>query len=346
MALKFDSATGSIQFQEQTGGAVAAASGKSRLDVTNTGVLRLTNSSGVTANIPNQVLSIDWQYFSSSGTWTKPAGAVMVTVICVGGGGGGGGGRRGAAASLRSCGCGGGAGAATMLTYSAGELLASETITVGAGGTSGAAGGADNTSGSNGGNGGDTFFGGTLATNSKQMANGAFSDTAQGSKGQGGGVTFGEQGGNSSTTFVPSYQFFGSSGANVQVTPRVPGFGPGGGGCGSTLDTSNVSTAATEGADAIGAFFRPITTGGGGTAVPTAIGGAGAPGITDGTSTSLFGSGGGGGSLNGNVGRAGGAGGAPGGGGGGGSCSLNGNAAGAGGAGAAGGVYVISIVLS
>jgi len=45
--------------------------------------------------------------FTSSGTWTKPAGAKVVWAVMVGGGGGGGSGRRGAASSARGGGGGG-----------------------------------------------------------------------------------------------------------------------------------------------------------------------------------------------------------------------------------------------
>ena len=48
---------------------------------------------GATTLNPN--LSVDEQVFTTSGTWTKPVGALMTYVYCVGGGGGGGSGGRG-----------------------------------------------------------------------------------------------------------------------------------------------------------------------------------------------------------------------------------------------------------
>jgi hypothetical protein len=98
------------------------------------------------------------QIFNASGTWTKPAGAKAVHVELVGGGGGGGGGRRGATSTARGGG-GGGAGAGrTVLWLHPDQLGATQTVTVGVGGTAGAAAGND-TNGGTGGNGGDTIFG-------------------------------------------------------------------------------------------------------------------------------------------------------------------------------------------
>jgi hypothetical protein len=85
--------------------------------------------------------------FTASGTWNKPSGLVAARITVVGGGGAGG----GAGATIAgqySAGEGGGAGGIAVSVIDAASLGASETVTVGAGGTgaSGAAGAAGGTS--------------------------------------------------------------------------------------------------------------------------------------------------------------------------------------------------------
>ena len=87
------------------------------------------------------------QVFTSSGTWTKPAGLKRIEVTVIGGGGGG-----GAASGDGNCGVGGGAGGTAIAIVEASALAASETVTVGAGGA-----GATTTS-ENGTNGGSSSF--------------------------------------------------------------------------------------------------------------------------------------------------------------------------------------------
>jgi len=87
--------------------------------------------------------------FTASGTWTKDSGLVKIRVWSVGGGGGGGG-------AVSSSGDQGQAGTWGALVYDeidAGDLGATETVTVGAAGAAGAAGA------NSGGDGGDTIFG-------------------------------------------------------------------------------------------------------------------------------------------------------------------------------------------
>jgi hypothetical protein len=90
------------------------------------------------------------QYFTSDGTWTKPAGAQRVFAECQGAGGGGGGAATTAAGQGAEGGGGGGGGYAAEW-FDADDLSATEDITVGVGG-SGAIGASGTT-------GGDSEFG-------------------------------------------------------------------------------------------------------------------------------------------------------------------------------------------
>lgn len=71
---------------------------------------------------------------TATGVWTKPAGMVYA-VVEVQGGGGAGGGSPTTAASQSSAGAGGGGGGYAKRTFQAGQLGATEPVTVGAGGT-------------------------------------------------------------------------------------------------------------------------------------------------------------------------------------------------------------------
>ena len=102
----------------------------------------------------------DVQVFLSGGStsWSKPSGAVLVHIRCVGGGGGGGSGARKVAGSAVnwSGGAGGGGGSRSEAWFDAADLGSSLTVTVGASGAGGAATTTDDTAGSNGSAGGTT----------------------------------------------------------------------------------------------------------------------------------------------------------------------------------------------
>ncbi|MCI0526783.1 MAG: hypothetical protein L0Y56_04925 [Nitrospira sp.] len=98
---------------------------------------------------------IDSQAFTSSGTWTRPVGTRAVRVRVLGGGGAGGG-AVATTSTQNSIGGGGGAGGYTEEFITTG-IGATETVTVGSGGTA--------VSGGTGNAGGNSSFGGHLTAN-------------------------------------------------------------------------------------------------------------------------------------------------------------------------------------
>lgn len=257
--------------------------------------------------------------YTSSDTWTKPAGAKIVEVILISGGGGGGSGARSAAGTWRPGGAGGAGGAMSTKKFPASILGSTETVTIGAGGTGGAAISADNTNGNAGTAGGNTSFGAWV------IATGG---------GSGGGGDIAQQFASNDTVSLgwnnsePRTFGNGQGGSSPGEGVMTEAFAGGGGG-GAARDDLNADYAATAGS--AGSYMKDLI----GYAGGTVSGGAG----TGTTAGYPYGGGGGGGAS---VGATGGNGGIYGGGGGGGGYSTNGTASGAGGNGASGMAIVIT----
>lgn len=187
------------------------------------------------------------QLFTSSDTWTAPAGVSRVYVSLCGGGGGG-------EAGISTTGpAGGGGGAGAFIIRAEVNVTASTgyTVTVGSGGTGGAGSGADGSAGGNssfagdnvtitcnGGSGGSG--GGTGGAGGTSSGTGAGSNNSGGTGGAGGqaSTTAGAAGGNGSGTMGGggggAGSLFGKGGAGASTTGgngnNGTGFGSGGGG--------------------------------------------------------------------------------------------------------------------
>ena len=312
---------------------------------------QVLTSNGASAPTWATSSSASVQEFTSSGTWTKPAGATIVYVECISAGGGGGSGRRAASSTHRGPGTGGGGGTRVWRIFKADDLPSTVSVTVGAGGSGGAAQTTDNTNGAVGSAGGDSQFGGTNANDAYVYALAGYGGGAGTSNlispgGSGGGLPTGSwvsvnvSGGSPATSSSSSgnagnAEYGGGAGGGTGAGGSSI-FGGGGGGAGGAITSSNN---ASSGAN--GGTVNRYTIGNGGAGGTPGGGGASGTAGTQPYPILLAGTGGGGGAsgTTANAGS-GGAGGAYGGGGGGGGASLNGFNSGAGGTGGNGIVRV------
>lgn len=204
-----------------------------------------------------------YQLFTSSTTWTVPAGITKVAVYGVGGGGGGGSGSIETTSSGAQAGSGGGGGQMGFEPFYSVTPGASITVTIGAGGNGAAGvasatgpnGGIDGSEGNDCVFGGLTFYRGVKGVNSSTSPTRTLSTTmiaarVGGAGGNGNNSAAAVAGGDGIPTILTQAGSLGSNGTNATAgtnqgaggTSITAGFG-GGGGMGGNCDaTGNVRT--------------------------------------------------------------------------------------------------------
>lgn len=274
---------------------------------------------GITGGTPTDV-----QVFTSSNNWNKLAGAVYVDIVVIGAGGGGASGRKGGTTNAAGGGGGGAGGSYTARSFQASLLAATESITVGTGGTGGAAVTGTNVNGNAGTAGGNSSFG-SWATVSGGGAAGA-ATTAGGTAGSAASAR---------AMFQASSGAAGALGAGASALSATVAAG-GGGAAGGLPISATVGFAGGNGGTCLSTWFS----GGNGSGGAIGLLGSDGQSVTAGSALCSGGGGGGGSAFTGNGGN-GGNGGIYGGGGGGGGAALDGvSSSGKGGDGANGIVIV------
>lgn len=237
----------------------------------------LTNNSGVLEMLPPAAPAAsgaDFQRFNASGTWTNPSGYNANSRVLIRAWGGGG---SGACNSTTGAG-GGGGGGYNQRWRLLSELSASETVTIGAGGTPVSG----NTNGVAGGN---TTFGTLLTAYGGRGGNGG-----AGSTGGGGGGFFGAPtgapapgipllltdifinfGGSTQTNYYQGHGGVATSGAE---RPGQPGVHHGGGGGGPTATGGNFNGGSSLYGGGGGAGTSTAAVGAAGSSVDGGNGGA------------------------------------------------------------------------
>lgn len=242
IAATFASVTTSGPISANGGGTLGDASG-------DTVVIKGTTVNSFSSALLDNTSASDWRSdiglanaftnvvrrtFTSSGTYTPTSGMVYCVVEAVGGGGAGGS-VDGSAGSVTAAG-GGASGSYSVLRFTAADIGASQTVTIGAGGTPGAAGA------NVGGNGGTTSLGSLLLAGG---GGGGQPSTGSGNVGRGGDPS-------------GTGSFVGNAGGAGFVSIGVAAYTYSGAGAGSYFGGG------TRGTYAAAAFNAPANTGGGG----------------------------------------------------------------------------------
>lgn len=265
------------------------------------------NNLNVLGTFAGQV--VNYQDFTSSGTWTKPSGLSgnSLAYVIVWGGGGGGGGSLSAGAQTRPGG-GGGGGSCVQAQFPLSVLGSTVTVTIGNGGTGGLA----NTDTSNGSVGGDTTFGTVITAYGGGGGAGGTSNPATGAGGGGAGIYADGSAGSGTTPGTGSAPLggagstastYGGGGGSASVGgASVYGGGGGGGGTGNsgTGNLGGMSLCGGGGGDGGSSAASAGAVG----SVSIMGGGGGIPGFSStagGTGTQPAGGGGGGGGSSSNT---------------------------------------------
>jgi hypothetical protein len=228
----------------------------------------------------------DIQWFTSTGTWTKPTGPspVTTTVYLLGDGGGGGAGAQGATAGTARCGGGGGAGGSLMTRqFVTSQLPSTVAVGIGPGGAGAAGQATSGTAGAAGTNGSGSSFGSLMNAPGAQHGGGGGIAVAGTAGTAPAGTGLGGNGGASPAA--------GTAGGN-----GVNGAAAGGGAAGGGISTANA--ASNGGGGGLSYLSGNLTTSGAGAAgvVDTTLPGSGTSPTVEGTPCG--GGGGGAASLN------------------------------------------------
>jgi len=235
------------------------------------GMTPLRVSQAIAALVPAGT-TVNYQSFTATGTWTKPAGisanAVVVVQVWAGGGGGGKGNSTNTAAG------GGGGGAFVQATYLASALSATQAVTVGAGGVSISASGSGN-------NGGSSSFSTAIVYGGEGGPGGASSGSRNGSHGGSWIAAYTDNNGSGykgdGTVEILPDQFGGGGGSTTTSVTTVGGYFGGGGGKSSGSTGASTSVFGGSGGTAATAGTAPAG-GGGGVTYAGGSSGAGARG--------------------------------------------------------------------